>query len=213
MKQVDHSRLDYSKFNQYYKEPKSKFSGLKSKYHCAASTYGGLNQDSLLQYESKKGKRFMSMDLLKATNFKKEKVYINSIAYYTLEHPVVKGKRYRCRLNYYVGANFTNMICNGFGFLFIQDKGEINTYKYLQQTPQIYSSNYLKYDRNKWQTIEGEFIADQDYNHVLIGFFEPRNKFIMKSIRLFKFEKDVQYPKLQSLRINIDDIQIMEIKN
>lgn len=196
--------------NLYYGDTSSAYRAIR-KGMSFVEFYGGLSRDSLKKHEVSKGNAFLVMDIIKLVNFLNEKVYQNAIVYYKLDSPIEKGKRYKCSLSYYGFTAFTNITVNGFGFLFTNYQEPFNTNEYILKEPHVYSKDLLKIEENKWQYLEGEFIADNDYDCLLIGFFEPTNIFKMKEFYT-KSSNNPEIIKSQAMRLSIDDVRVIELE-
>ncbi len=194
---------------KYYGDTLSKYRNFRSGLGCV-DFYGGSNKDSLLKYETNKGKVFLVLDVIKLVDFKGTKLYQNGMVYQKLNEKIKKGHRYKCSLYYSLNIEHSNIRMNGFGFLFTKYKDKLNTNEYILQKPQVYTKDLLKYEKNKWQQLEGEFIAEDDFDTIIVGFFEPKDSYYYE-ITDYKISENSELSIVNGLRLRIDDIVVQEL--
>lgn len=194
---------------KYYGDTLSKYRNFRSNIGFV-DFYGSYHTDSLLKYESNKGKVFLVLDVIKMVDFKGIKIYQNGVVYQKLKEKIRKGHRYKCSLYYTLINEQSNIRMNGFGFLFTKYKDELNTNEYLLQKPQVYSIELIKYEKNKWQFFEGEFTAEDDFDCMMVGFFEPKDIYNYE-ITNIKYSDNPEFTIINGLRMLIDDIVVQEL--
>ncbi len=116
-----------------------------------------------------------------------------------LIEPIKKGKRYKFSIKVSLAEKYSNYATDNIGILFT------NTPETAHDCGRYhFKSDKVIKDADSWTTIEGIFIADSDYKHMLIGNFFDRTKTTIEKIASDRYEASYYF---------LDEVSVVELSD